>query len=135
MTETPDDPGIPNESALWRRIPPQWVIPDENLGRSRPSSAAFQNSSTDGHMSVSLADIVKQTERNEMDVLAMFPDFSLAGFSAEFARSCKQGVIRDPLPDEPAHAGVTGKKTGSIRKRFAREAEWVVLRQDAAKPD
>jgi hypothetical protein len=53
-----DDTSIPDEAALWRRVPPWHLIFDENLGRIRPSKAAFDNDEDDAPMSVVLADIV-----------------------------------------------------------------------------
>jgi hypothetical protein len=59
-------------------------------------------------------------------VLADHAGFALASFTAGLARECQQGIARDPLPEEPAHALVFGHKTKSVRKRLAREAIWVV---------
>jgi hypothetical protein len=35
-------------------------------------------------------------------------------------------IVRDPLPNEPAHALVVGHKTTGSRRRWARAAIWVV---------
>jgi hypothetical protein len=50
-----DDPTISDETELWRRIPPWHFFHDENLGRIRPSSAAFENHPDGSPMSVLLA--------------------------------------------------------------------------------
>jgi hypothetical protein len=34
--------------------------------------------------------------------------------------------MRDPRPDEPAHAKVAGKKSQSVRRAMARAAIWVI---------
>ena len=91
---------------------------DENLGRNRPSKAAFEDDE-DGHpMSVVLADLVTASGRGSADVLKGHEGFALAQITAGLARSKQQGVQRDPLPDEPAHALVFGNKTDSVRKAF-----------------
>ena len=122
----PDDPTIPNESKLWRRIPPWHFIPDENRGGFRPSSAAFDNHPDGTPMSVLLADLVRQTGRNAHDALARHVGFALASFTAGLARDCEQSVAREPIPDEPAHAVVFGRKTTGVKRRLAKGAEWVV---------
>ena len=83
--------------------------------------------SVDGHpMSVVLADLVTASGRGSADVLKGHEGFALAQITAGFARFKQQGVQRDPLPDEPAHALVFGNKTDSVRKAFAKTCEWVI---------
>ena len=130
--EYPDDFSIPDSADLWRRIPPQHIVRDENLGRLRPSSAAFENHPNGSPMSVLLADIVQQTGRGPHDVLRGHPGFLLAAVTAGLARRCRQSVARDPLLEEPAHALVVGAKTDSARKRLARESVWVVAPSGAS---
>lgn len=60
------------------------------------------------------------------DALSGHEDFALASFTAGLARQKKQGVAREPLPKEPAHGVVFGKKTGSVRKNFAKKSVWVI---------
>lgn len=60
------------------------------------------------------------------DVLAGHAGFALASFKAGLARKCGQGVARDPLPEEPAHALVFGVKSKALRRRLARESVWVI---------
>jgi hypothetical protein len=117
-----DDPTITDEAALWRRIPPWHFVPDENTGQVRPSSAAFDNDPNGSPMSVVLAAEAIGPEQ----VLAGHPGFALASIKVGLVRECQQGVVRDPLPDEPAHALVFGHKTKMVRRRMAREATWVV---------
>ncbi len=121
-----DDCSIPDDAFLWRRIPQQHFVLDANLGRQRPSSAAFEDHPNGTPMSVMLAAEVIRTERGPEDVLAGHEGFALAEFRAGLARSLNQGVARDPVPEEPAHAVVFGKKSGSVRKTLAKESEWVI---------
>lgn len=126
MVEYKDDSNIADEAVLWRRIPPWHFVFDQNLGRWRPKSAAFCNHPNGTPMSILLADLVEQEGRGPRDALAGLEDFGLAAINAGLARRCEQGVAHDPSPDEPAHGVVFGKKTDSVRKRFAKQSEWVV---------
>ena len=121
-----DDATIPNDAELWRRIHPEWVVPDENADGMRVSSAAFDNSRDGSPTSVLLATIVRETGRTDADVLAHFEGFALASLTAGQARECSQEVARDPRPEEPAHAYVLGKKTQGAKKCLARSAKWVI---------
>ena len=120
-----DGPTIASDAWLWRRIPPRHFYFDENLGRIRPSKAAFEDDE-DGHpLSVVLADLVTASGRGPAEVLQGHEGFALAQITAGLARSKQQGVQRDPRPDEPAHALVFGRKTESVRRAFAKACEWV----------
>lgn len=118
-----DDPSIPDDADLLRRIPPWHFYFDEKLGRIRPSKAAFEDDGDGSPMSVVLASEAGPPE----SVLAGHPVFALAAITAGLARSLGQLIVRDPTPEEPAHAVVVGRKTDGIKRRIAREARWVVL--------
>jgi hypothetical protein len=53
-----DDASIADGAELWRRIPSWHFIYDENLGRMRPSTAAFEDHPNRSPMSVLLADVI-----------------------------------------------------------------------------
>lgn len=126
MMSHTDDPTIAPDDPLWRRIPPTWVVFDENLGRKRPTSAAFDNARNGSAMSVVLGRTVQESGRTPESALASHRDFLLASITAGLARQLGQIVARDPLPDEPAHAVVAGPKTGRVRTTFARQAIWIL---------
>ena len=118
----PDDPTIPDSAELWRRIPPRHFFPDKNLGRVRPSSAAFDDDTDGSYMSVVLAAEVAGPEA----VLLGCQGYALASITTGLARECGQVISRDPLPENPAHALVVGSKPESVRRRMARGSLWVV---------
>lgn len=120
-----DDATIANESDLWRRIHPTWIVRDENEGGYRVSSAAFDDSPDGSPTSVLLAEVVRQTGRDWPEILAGFHGYALASITAGQARDCGQGVVRDPLPKESAHACLFGSKTKAVKRCLARQAEWV----------
>jgi hypothetical protein len=115
-----DDPTIPDAESLWRRVPrtPQHLVWDGNRGCFRVSSAAFDGD----EMSVALA-----SEAGTPDLmLGSHEEFGVVALEAGLVRSRQQIVVRDPLPDQPAHALVIGRKTDSVRRALARAARWVV---------
>ena len=121
-----DDPSIADKAPLWRRIPPWHFVYDDNLGRVRPSRAAFENHPDGTPMSVALGEDVLNAGRTAESVIAGNESFGLVSFPAGLARAKDQGVMRKPTAEEPAHAEVFGKKTGSVKKAIAKECEWVV---------
>lgn len=48
-------------------------------------------------------------------------------FTAGLARGNRQGIMRKPLPEEPAHAEVFGKKTRGVKRAFAKHCDWIIL--------
>src|SRR5262245_34131208 len=121
-----DDTSISDAALLWRRIPPWHFIYDQNSQRWRPSSAAFADDPDGGPMSVVLADAILAAGRTAVSVLTGHDGYGLVAVPVSLVRECSQGVVRDPLPQEPAHAFVFGPKPKSVQKRLAREAVWVI---------
>jgi len=77
-------------------------------------------------MSVVLGQEVLDAGRAAESVLVGHDDFGLVSFAAGLAREKRQGIMRKPLPEEPAHAEVFGKKTGGVRKAFAKKCRWII---------
>jgi hypothetical protein len=128
--EYSDDPKIPDDAILWRRIPACHVIFDHNMGCQRPTSDAFVND-TDTPMSVALADKCNGVET----ILEGHQGFFVVSFTAGFARSLSQRVALDQRPGKPNwHAFVIGKKTDSVRKQFAKKFQWVVPPSEKGRP-
>lgn len=121
-----DDPTIGHEAPLWRRVPPRHFVFDENRGAWRPSSAAFDDHPNGTPMSVVLGQEVLDAGRSPESVLIGHEDFGVVSFTAGFARANKQGIMRKPLPAEPAHAEVFGQKTRGVRRAFAKNCEWIL---------
>lgn len=124
--EIADDFTITDDDLLLRRVPPSWTVLDENAGGRRPSSAAFQDDADGDPMSIYIRSIILGAGGRPERVLAGHPNFGLAGITAGQARGEDQKVHRDPLPDEPAHGNVCGRKPQGVRRRLAKCAIWVV---------
>lgn len=77
-------------------------------------------------MSVDLGSELDRLELPVESVMVGHDGFSLAAITALLARENGQGIVRKPLPGDPAHAEVFGRKTDSIRGKFARGAVWVI---------
>jgi hypothetical protein len=118
-----DDGSIPNDADLLRRIRPDQIVDDKNLGARRPSSAAFK----DPAMSVDAEPILRQHGHDWTFSLREHAGYSLARFSAGAARSKTLAVVHKPEPGNPAHTEVTGKKTQGIAKHLATVSTWAHL--------
>jgi hypothetical protein len=118
-----DDGSIADDADLLRRIHPEQVVDDKNLGKRRPSSAAFK----DPTMSVDAEPILHQYRLDWTFSLRGHSGYSLARFRAGAAREKGLAVIHKPESNNPAHTEVIGKKTGSIAKHLATVSTWAHL--------
>jgi hypothetical protein len=120
-----DDLTIPNSERLWRRLFPKWIVPTED-GGIRISSAAFKDGNRE--VSVNLAALTTQEK-----TLAGFSDQGIAGLLAQVPRSLGHAIVRDPLPDNPAHAliceppTIPNKRRERDAKEMARQAVILVM--------
>jgi hypothetical protein len=126
----PDDPEIQDTHQMLRRIPPWHVVPDGNVGGSRPSSAAFEDDDDGSPMSMYRRTVIEASGGNIDRVMVGHVGYGLAGINAGDLRSRDQTIHSDHLPAEPAHAVVCGPKTDSNRKHFYRRSVWVIRPPD-----
>ncbi|MCC6809530.1 MAG: hypothetical protein IT381_19025 [Deltaproteobacteria bacterium] len=123
--ELRDDSTILDSDIIWRRVAPHQIVQlDQNLGRSRASTGAFDDSSDGTPMSACLARIVLQRGESAEVALQPFPGFCMVWFTAGFVRSLGLGVMMSPPPDE--HVFVFGKKTKSVTNKLAKQSDWIV---------
>ena len=117
-----DDPSIPGDERLFRRIPRTWIDWDEH-GNPAISSAAFK----DEELSVNLESVMVRDGRPPANAIRSYAGYGLAAITAAHARSLNQAVARDPLPEEPAHGVVYGhKKRAGVGGKLRDGAVWVV---------
>jgi hypothetical protein len=121
---TDDEAEVDDETLLWRRVPswPDWTVFDENLGRVRPSSIAFDDNKNGTSMSAFLEGYGNTVE----DILRNHESFFLAAVSVGFVRSHDLTVVHDPLEGLPSHVEVRGAKTKRVRSALAKAAVWIV---------
>jgi hypothetical protein len=124
-TDVEDDASIDDDVLLWRRVHPAQVVFNENLNSYRPSSQAFCNTTGTTGMSVNISN-----ETTIEDTLKGYEDHGLVSFETRLARQLGQGAVRKPLPDNSAHAEVTGNKSKSVRKKFSIGCSWIVNPSD-----
>jgi len=84
-----DDPNIPADERLFRRIPRTWVDWDEH-GNAVISSAAFK----DEELSINLESVMVRDARPPEDAVRNYPGYGLAAITAAHARSLNQAVRR-----------------------------------------
>jgi len=118
-----DDRSIADDVGLLRRIRPDQVVHDKNMGQERPSSAAFK----DPHMSVDAESILSANGLDWKFSLRNTPGYSLVRFAAGAARLRQLAVVHKPEADNPAHTEVVGKKTQAIANHLVQESSWVLL--------
>jgi hypothetical protein len=126
MADSGGEAGEPVEpdTRLLRRIHPKQVIKDENKGGElRPSSAAFK----DAEMSVDVEEVLHRRGLDWHFSLRDYPDYSLTRLPTAHALSLGLDVTLRPLPNNPAHAVIGGKKTQGIANRLRDASEWVHL--------
>lgn len=127
-----DDLTVEDPDLLWRRIPPDQWVSDENLGRLRPSSGCFSDSSDGSPMSIDLGTESLKDNRGPEEMLLGLTGFGVVEFTAGFCREHGQGIVRDPVDGNDYHAGVFGKKTRGVKNSFAMNSR-VVIQGDPVK--
>lgn len=116
-----DDLSIADDTIVWRRIPP-WHVKNEGDNTFRPSSAAFEDSPGGDPMSVILS-----SDGTIARAMQGHKGFLLVGVRMCDARELRLGIVRAPLPEEPAHAKLFGPKTRAVRRQLAKRCEWVIM--------
>ncbi|MBZ5623017.1 MAG: hypothetical protein LAQ69_30450 [Acidobacteriia bacterium] len=116
-----DDPNIPDEERLFRRIHLTHIVEGDG-GKSEVSSAAFR----DTELSVNLDAVMQAAGRKPWDSLKDHPNDLLMSLDAGVCRRKGQIVGPDPKPEEPAHGYVFGKKSKSIQRALRDAAGWIV---------
>ncbi len=116
-----DDPNIPDEERLFRRINLAHMV-DGGGGESAVSSAAFRAP----ELSVNLESVMRTAGRGPEDSLKDNPNDLLTSIAAGVCRRNLQIVCPDPIPKEPAHGYVFGNKSKRIQRALRDAARWVV---------
>ena len=123
--EDADDAAIADDVVVVRRIPPgRWYHADDE----RPHSDNFANSPDGSGTSV---DIVDPDYSLTVAISALPPGFGAVLVKVSDIRAAGLGIVRNPIPGNPFHATMQGKKRESVRKRLCKSCRtsW------AKKPD
>lgn len=122
MPEPLDDVTIADNERLLHRIRPDDVHIDSS-GQIRPPSGAFRYIKN-----ITSVDIASLTTPER--ALEGYPAYSLVEIEAGAVRAVGCRIVRDPQPDNPAHALVYGSAPGgrltkSQAKEVANRCRWV----------
>ena len=126
-----DDNSILDEHGLLRRVPPwpNMIKYNENLHIYHPTSACFGDKDGGAELSVDLQQSVLDSGGTIQDCIKDIPEFGLCKLTAGYVRhelNPAQAVRRDPLPKNPHHALIIGKKTKSVQRNMAKNAEMLI---------
>lgn len=126
-----DDSSIPDDELLYRRIPlhpPEMIQETDVPGEFRPSSGNFRS---EGPLSVDRSTLSSPEQTRDRAKPTLF---HVAGVLAKSARQCGCRIVKDPLPDNPAHVlifgnhdGGTGALNGKQAKGIAKAARLVLF--------
>ena len=117
-----DDPSIPNTDRLFRRVPANQLVTEDD-GTVRPSSAVFKHP----EMSVNIESLMAQQGRPPEDTLTNYPGDFLTSILASDVRAFGHPIVKDnEPPHDPAHGLVLGKKKDSFANKMRRVHRWIV---------
>lgn len=120
-----DDPSIPDQSDLYRRVHPSQAVFDEKIGEHRPSSAAFKDHPNGSPMSVNLLCVMQDLNVDPVSyTLSDFPNYYLAIIECGFTRSLNQAIAHEPLQDNHAHGVVFGEKPKKLCRKLAKNCRF-----------
>lgn len=118
-----DDGTIENDHNILRRIRPDQVVLDQNLGIRRPSSAAFK----DPELSADSEHILGKLGLDWQFSLRGCPGYSLARLKAGVPRGLGLPVLLKPIDGNDAHVEVHGKKTQGTANSLVVACSWAHL--------
>jgi hypothetical protein len=121
-----DDSTIPDDSFVFRRMRPDDHKYDPSIGRVRPTSNSFDDHPQRGPVSVDLGCETEGRGEPEAAALRGHQGYHLVKIRVGDIRELGLGVVRKPGGDNPCHGLITGRKSGSAKKKLARRAEWVL---------
>ncbi len=121
-----DDPTIPDDSFVYRRILPGEHGFDNAVGRVRPNSNNFDDHPQNDPVSVDLGCEMEGRGEAETAALRGHEGYHLAKIPVRVVRELGLGVVRSPDDGNPCHGEIIGHKSKATKKRLARNATWVV---------
>jgi hypothetical protein len=129
-----DDPGIPDDSRLLRRVPADTnhILWDGNLGRWRISSQAFKNFKGVSAFSVNLECVLQERGEGTETLALNTARHGLVALPARLVRAHGQAIEKKPEEDDPSHGHVVGDKPKPVMDAFASAVQpgagidWVV---------
>jgi len=126
--EMVDDPTIEDSTRVYRRISRLHVDSDPtSVDGYKITSAAFTDPSDGTQMSVHVGDTLSNRSLKVSSLLDLHPAAGLVSISAKEIRDLGLIIVRVPLPNDPAHAEIHGRKSKGTRRSLAKAARMEVL--------
>ena len=110
---------LEDSEVVLRRVRDYETITDSDGATPRPSSNAFIQDGPDGEVSVYLA-----SETTPEHISIGYPETYVAEVEVGAIRSQGLDVERDPIPGDPGHCNITGRKTRGRARAIARSSRW-----------
>ena len=135
MPQWHDDLTISDDEWLWRRV----LVDDPSHVQRNPVTATPEISSGAFKSRTVLTSVAIASLTTPQDFVAGYPKHSFVAVTARTVRETGCIIVRDPKPDDPAHANIIGTKradgllTGAEAKKIANHARWVLYREPEAK--
>lgn len=130
-----DHPSLVGQRLIIRHICPSDIVPDDNTGGFRLSSAVFQHRYREplDHLSFDSQHCLDEkaikleehvdAEKHPGSLSISVQDFREEDPSEKPENKWKIGMV--PVPGNDCHGGVWGKISGGVAKKLQRKAEWV----------
>ena len=137
-----DHPEMAGDNSVIRRICADHVVPDENRGGSRLSSALFKNDPREGsYLSVDSVHCITEAGNNPAEFVTTPKWFAALIITiASLRASDKATKVGDrwkigmvPLPNNDCHGAVWGKITKGQSNELQRKSDWLVPAPGVAK--
>ena len=120
MAETFDTPEISDDEIVIRRVRPDEVVFDRELGRYRPSTQAFKQGGVEGLTSAYL-----MSATTPRAVAGDSGRWYLAAVRVGILRTNGLGVVLTENERGTGHVDITGRKTRGVLVRVVMAAYWV----------
>jgi hypothetical protein len=115
---------VPDGTYVYRRIVPEWWIPDGNGGH-RLTSAAFID--RQGYVSIGVGEVLTEMSLSPEASLAAHEGYGLAQLGVSWIRSdLNLGMTREPTDLEPWHGALHGKKTPGKKTLLSKNAKILI---------
>ena len=126
MPASSDDPTIPDDSFVYRRIRPGEHKYDNREKRVIPNSGNFSDHPQKGPVSVDLGCEMEARGEPETAALKGHEGYHLVKIPVCAVRELGLGVMRTPDEGNPCHGEIAGHKSKATMRKLARKATWVV---------
>lgn len=119
MTSSTQEARLEDSRIVMRRVRDYEIITDSHGGSPRPSSNAFIQDGPDGDVSVYLT-----SETTPAHIIREYPGTYVAVVEIGVIRAQGLDVERDPVPGNPGHCNITGRKSRGKARAIARNSGW-----------